>query len=329
MVESTNLRRFSWGAVFAGLAVAIGVQIALSLLGLGIGASTINPAAGQAPSANGFGIGAGVWLLVSTLLAIFAGGWVAGRVAGMPLRLDAALHGLVVWAITTIVTLWLLTTALGAIFSGATAILGKTLSLGASAVQSASPAISSAVGGQLQKNGISLGTLSDQVTKTLAETGDSRLSSQSLQKQAGHIARDASNTAKQSALTPQDSHTSVNDLVARVLHEAKGTVSSADRTDLVNVVMARTHESRPQAEKTVDGWISTAHDAQDQLSQVASSAQTTAAQAGTATATGVSRGGIFAFILLLLGAAAGAAGGYTSIAGPRGVARRRFAVDQP
>ncbi len=328
MVEAGLVRRFSWSAVFAGLAVALGVQLALSVLGLGIGAGTIDPAAHQGPSANGLGIGAGIWFLVTTLLAIFAGGWVAGRLAGMPRQLDAALHGVVVWAITTIATLWLLTTALGAVFSGATAILGKTLSLGASAVQSATPAISNAVGTQLQKNGITLNTVTDQVRKTLAETGDKRLSATVLSQRAGHAARDASNTAHAAALSPQNAHASVNDLVVRVLHEAKGTVNSIDRRDLVNVVMARTHESRAQAEHTVDGWIAQAHQAQGDLSQVATRVGNTAAQAGTATAQGVSRGGIFAFVLLILGAAAGGAGGYFSLTPLGGVRQRRIAIER-
>lgn len=314
MVDAGIVRRFSWSAVFAGLAVALGTQIALSLLGLGIGAGTIDPAGHDSATASGLGIGAGIWFLVTTLLAIFAGGWVAGRVAGMPRPVDAALHGVVVWAVTTIATLWLLTTALGAVFSGATAILGNTLSIGASAVGAASPAISNAVGAQLGKSGITPNAIADQIRTTLAQTGDSKLSATALGSKAGHVARDAGNTSKATALSPQNAHVSINDLVVRVLHEAKGTVNSVDRGDLVNVVMARTHESRPQAEQTVDGWIAQAHTAQAQLSQAATSVGNSAAQAGTATARGVSRGGIFAFFLLLLGAGAGFAGGFVSLA---------------
>ena len=36
-------RRISWGAVFAGALVALVVQLALSLLGLGIGMGTVDP----------------------------------------------------------------------------------------------------------------------------------------------------------------------------------------------------------------------------------------------------------------------------------------------
>ena len=36
-------KRISWGAIFAGAVMALVAQLAFSLLGLGIGASTMNP----------------------------------------------------------------------------------------------------------------------------------------------------------------------------------------------------------------------------------------------------------------------------------------------
>ncbi|RYY08132.1 MAG: hypothetical protein EOO36_24060, partial [Cytophagaceae bacterium] len=53
-------KRISWGAIFAGTVLAIVLQLALSLLGLGIGLGTIDPLTEQNPMA-GIGTGAAIW----------------------------------------------------------------------------------------------------------------------------------------------------------------------------------------------------------------------------------------------------------------------------
>src|ERR671916_2118818 len=73
------LNRISWGAVLAGVVVALVTQLILNLLGIGIGAATIDPmaGAGENPSASTFSIGAGIWFAVAGILASLAGGYAA------------------------------------------------------------------------------------------------------------------------------------------------------------------------------------------------------------------------------------------------------------
>ena len=73
-----SVKRISWPAVFAGVLIAVVIQIALSLLGIGIGLSTVDPKTEENP-VQGLGVGAGIWYVISSLIALFAGGWVAGR----------------------------------------------------------------------------------------------------------------------------------------------------------------------------------------------------------------------------------------------------------
>jgi hypothetical protein len=85
-----NRRRISWGAIFAGTLVAIATQLLLTLLGLAIGAWAVNPSAGPA-GMQGVGMGAGIWALLSFIIALFCGGWVAGRMSGLGNKLDGLL----------------------------------------------------------------------------------------------------------------------------------------------------------------------------------------------------------------------------------------------
>jgi ElaB/YqjD/DUF883 family membrane-anchored ribosome-binding protein len=140
-VESTEaIKRMSWGAVLAGAVVALSVQLLLSLLGLGIGLATIDPAAGDTPGAASLGIATGVFYAIVTLVSLFAGGWVAGRLAGMPVRTDGLLHGLVTWSVAMLLLLYVVTTSIGALLSGTLGMVGNALQAAGQGVQEAAGA---------------------------------------------------------------------------------------------------------------------------------------------------------------------------------------------
>jgi hypothetical protein len=113
-----------WSAVFAGAIVSIALWVLLQMLGMGIGLAAIN--IDDAGSLREVGIGTTVWTLVTPLVAMFLGGAIAGRLAGSPQRSVGAMHGLVMWAITSLLGI-LSTVALvsllaeGALRSGAAA----------------------------------------------------------------------------------------------------------------------------------------------------------------------------------------------------------------
>jgi hypothetical protein len=146
VVES--LRRVSWGAVFGGVAIALITQFLLSMLGVGIGVSTIDPATGDTPAASAFSVSAAVWWTASGIISAFAGGWVAARLSGA-LAASAALHGLVTWATTMLVVLYLLTTAAGALIGGAFGFLGSTISAFADTAKAVAPQLGEAAQGPL------------------------------------------------------------------------------------------------------------------------------------------------------------------------------------
>jgi hypothetical protein len=123
-----NWKRLSWGAIMAGVVISLVVYTAISLLGLGIGLHTLDFRAGDNPSPKAFGIGAALWWLFAGLVAYFAGGWVAGRFAGVASKVDRALHGVVTWALVTIISMFLVSTAMGGIIGGAVSIVGKGVS---------------------------------------------------------------------------------------------------------------------------------------------------------------------------------------------------------
>jgi hypothetical protein len=97
---------------------------------------------GQAPGAtalSGVGIGAAIWLVVSTLISLFIGGYVAARLAGSPTRQDGLWSGVVVWALATLLSVYLATSAVGTAVSGISGILGQGLQIATRGVTAVAP----------------------------------------------------------------------------------------------------------------------------------------------------------------------------------------------
>lgn len=102
-----------WGAVLAGVAVGVSVQLALTLLGIATGLSTTDVTQGET-----VGMGPLLWAGFSMLVAAFVGGYVAARMSGLKRKADGILHGAVAWAVTTILFAALATSIGGTLLSG-------------------------------------------------------------------------------------------------------------------------------------------------------------------------------------------------------------------
>lgn len=150
----------SWGAVFAGVAMALVTMLLLNMLGLGIGVSNITPSASDNPAAGTLSVAAGAWYVVSSLIAAFLGGYTAARMSGRAKGSTAAWHGLITWAMTTLVLLYLLTTAVGGLVGGALSTMtGAVSGIGQTAATAAGVGASSnadpfsAIANQLNASG--------------------------------------------------------------------------------------------------------------------------------------------------------------------------------
>jgi hypothetical protein len=138
----------SLSAVLAGVAAALVFQVLLNMVGIGIGASTLNPGVGDNPSPTSFSIGAGVWWAASGVIAAFVGGYVASRLSGRPNASTGGWHGLTSWAVTTLIIFYLLSTAVGSLVGGAfntvSSALGGLGRTALTAAQTAAPALANA-----------------------------------------------------------------------------------------------------------------------------------------------------------------------------------------
>lgn len=139
--------RISWSAVAAGALVALAIHIALSTLGVGVGAGAIDPY--DKHPVKGVPTMVLAWMFVSGLIALFAGGLVAGRLSNTN-PFDSAIQGVIVWSFATVILVILTTTSLGYVIGGTFRLLGtgaSAVATGVGAVGSAAGSVVSAAGG--------------------------------------------------------------------------------------------------------------------------------------------------------------------------------------
>jgi hypothetical protein len=102
--------RVRWGPIIAGLLTSIVTLLILTVLGLAIGMSVLEP--GQSGDRN-VGTAAAIWGTLSALVAFFLGGWVAARSAAVEGGPAGALNGLMVGIAAIVLVLWLIGAGLG------------------------------------------------------------------------------------------------------------------------------------------------------------------------------------------------------------------------
>lgn len=254
--------KLSWGAIFGGTFVALGMWILLYALGLALGFSSVDP--NNPGSARSAGIGTGIWSLIAPLIALFVGGLVAARTAGVVDKMGGALHGAVLWGLTTLVGVIVMGMALSS-------LLGAVFNVGKTAVEVTGAAISGAAapGSQARKIASAFGLNAEDalapVNQRLRTEGKAPITTDQLQA----ATRDVLNTAIQQG--------------------------RLDRELLVNAIAQNTALSLQDAEgiasRIEDQWNQT----QNQVAQVGQQVQQEALKA--ADTTGRVFWGVFAALL--------------------------------
>lgn len=267
-------RRISWAAAFAGVVLAICVQLLLSMLGAAIGMGMVDPREGTTPDAATLGWGAGIWWLVSNVIALGFGGYVAAWLAGVEERFDGMLHGLVTWGIATLFTFYLLTTAIGSIIGGGFSMLGNVASTATNAIGSVAPQVA-------QATGLTPDALADQARRYL-EPANPDPAAMSREEAQREVARNLA------------------------IYARGGADAAAARERVITIAAAQLNIPREEATRRFN-------EAQAQVNQTVNQAAQTTRNVADATASGVSTASLLGFVVLLLGAIAAAIGGSMAV----------------
>ncbi len=294
------IRRISWGAVIAGFLIAVVVNLTLNLLGIGIGLGAIDPMA-QDAIPSGIGIGSIIWYAISTIISLLAGGWVAAHLSGVPDRKDSMMHGVLTWCLFTIFSFYLLTTAVGKIIGVTGSVVGSAFSLVGQGVQAVAPEAADAVKEQMNQSDISVQSIKQEAEQLLRQTGKKDLQPENLE----NAAQQAGQQVKQTADNPGQ----IDQVLSRVLSGSDSIINDVDKEAIVNVLVARTDQSRAEAQKTVNNWAGQYQQAKQKITQVKQQATAQAKETAEKVSSAISSAAIAGFIGLVVGAISGAIGG--------------------
>jgi hypothetical protein len=269
----------SWPAIIAGAFVAASVSLVLFALGSGLGFAAISPWPGHGVSATTFAITTAIWLIVMQWISSALGGYITGRLRTRWVGThthevffrDTA-HGLVTWAVATVLVAATLATSLfSAIGGGAHAVSG----VASAGMQGAmSGGLSPGPGGPSPGGGSSIDAYGvDKLFRSAGPSANGQPSGDP-RAEAAHIVANAWST---------------------------GTVPDADRSYLADLVATRTGLAPPDAQKRVDDFVAGALDAEAKIKANADAARKAAAQAAIYTALSMLVGAFIASVSAALG----------------------------
>nr|WKN35419.1 hypothetical protein K4G66_23885 [Tunicatimonas sp. TK19036] len=294
------IKRISWGAVIAGFLLAVVINLTLNLLGLGLGLGSIDPMEQNAVP-SGIGIGSIIWYVISTIISLVGGGWVAAHLAGIPNRWDSILHGLLSWCLFTIFSFYLLTTAVGKIIGVTGSVVGQAFSLVGQGASAVAPEVADLAQQELEQADISFQSITQEAKEILQQTDKDDLQPENIEQQAEESGQQVQNTA--------DNPAQLDEVVQRIFAKGDSIISDVDKEAVVNVLVARTDQSEAEAQQTVDRWATQYEQAQQKFKQVKQQAETKARETAEGIASAVSTAAIAGFIGLLVGAISSGAGG--------------------
>jgi hypothetical protein len=113
--------KVSWGGIFGGVLVAIGLLLLLTALGVAVGISAAQPGETQAST---LGAGAGIWAGLSLLVALFVGGMVSTRIGAISDGATGFFEGALVWVVSILLMLYFASSGVSMLAGGAFQMVG-------------------------------------------------------------------------------------------------------------------------------------------------------------------------------------------------------------
>lgn len=320
VINNPRCRRVSWGSIIGGVMTVLAVSFLLSLIGTSIGLFMLDPT--DSEPFSGVGTSVGIWTVLSLLISLVAGGFVAGKLAAR----DGMIHGFLTWAssliITVILGVMMVSSAVkmtGNLLGSVSSVTGDILSGVGSAVSDGTSDVSSLFDGM--DIDVNSGEVPQDIRRTLKETGVKEFQPGYIDNQLSAVRSDLQRSVKRLVANPQQAESIIDGFTNRLQNRIDRYTSNIDREKVVTAITNSTDLSRAQAESMVDQYMQLLQDGRNSLDnlqqeineakaeweQMKQEALVKSEEAANAAAWAA----IWSFLALLVGAAlAGLAGRY-------------------
>ncbi len=266
-----------WQAIIGGTVAAIGIHVLLTLLGLGAGLAAFAPRTDADPVTH-FNEGAAAVWSACALVSLWFGGLIAGRYSRS--WHSGFVHGILVWSLTLIITVLLLSKGTGMVLGGGLKALGESLGIGTAAASSVVGNVGQEAG---KRHGDELNSFVDEATQAIPTNG---------------APRDLTRAKRE-----------VGFAVAKLFAPENEANFQDNRKAAIQAVAGSTHMNEADATKTVDDWIKSYNDLKTELDHAKTAAEQKARAAADEAARNLAVAATWAFFGLLLGLLVTAVGG--------------------
>jgi hypothetical protein len=272
-----NFPSLCWAAIIGGTVAAIGIQILLSLLGTGAGLAAFSPMSDARPAVAFSEDAAAIWS-VCALVALFFGAVIAGRFSHT--IHGGFVHGILVWCLTLIITLVMLSMGTGMFMGGALKVLGAGVGTGG---KMAASGIGDVVKEGVQRSSDQLKSFTEEAVQSVP-----------------------TNAAPKAAIRAQRE---IGFAITKLFTPGNDVDSQPNRAAAIKALMDYAQLSEADATKTVDDWITSYKNLQAELDNIKAAAEAKARQAADEAAHNLSIAATWSFFGLLLGLIVSAGGG--------------------
>lgn len=295
----------SWRAIFAGTVAALSLMLILNLIGLSIGLWSVEPTEENNPL-SGLGTGSIIWWVMSNLIVLFTGGFVAARVGVSFSNTSGIIHGIMTWALYALFSAWLFTSVLGSLISGVGNVVGGVLSTTGKIVQDE---VAPIIKDQFNNIEISLEDAREAFYSLLEDSDKEKLDPNYLESQAEQSASEA----KAMTRSPIRADGGVEGIFNKTINRFEQSFEEIDKQALVNILVERTNMSENEAKQTVDNLLVEFERAQEEFKSFLDTTEENTRQQAENFAEAAGDASMYLAVALILGALIAALGGFLGV----------------
>lgn len=262
----------SWRSIFAGLLTFLALSILFSLISTSIGLGVTDLTATN--PLEGVGTGLIIWTIISFIISLCAGGYVAGFTANRA----GAMHGFLTWAIGLVAALYIATSALGSAFNTIGSLLGvagNSITNVATTAGKVTADLSQEAFDTITSN-LQLDTtdLDKEVQDALVASEIPELQPNFLQSQLDDTVTDIQDAAKAIVVDGKDAGIELEGVYAAIEERLTSIGEGLDEEKLSNAIAENTDLSEQEAAEAVENVKTSYAEAQENAKKLLNDAET-------------------------------------------------------
>lgn len=253
--ETSLKKRISWASIFAGTVIVLAISFLLSILGVALGFSMLDPLSNTDIS-NGSGTTLGIWTGISLLLSLSIGSFFSGKLAGI----HGSVHGFLVWCLALILGIFISISTLTSTLNLTGNIVGSITSATGSAASSLGKSTveifqDSNISELLPEPSSIMDSGNQNVITALKKSKIPELQPTYLNSQLDWAKNKIQSSLKDIATHPQKSDEIINDLTTTLKNRLQSINNSISKDEIKTALIKNSSMTTKEADQAIENFL--------------------------------------------------------------------------